>query len=215
MLGALCRQRTSGEGAYVEVPMFEAMVAFTAVEHFWGHHVQPPAGEAAYPRVFTASRRPFRTSDGYVCILPYTDRHWCDLAREGGLEDLQDDPRMASLATRTAVIGELYERVADAVALRPTAFWVELCERLEIPFAPVRSLAELEDDPHLRAVDFFTTIPHGPNAIRFPGSPVLFDGERPSIQPPPRLGEHSSEVLESLGVTGAILKKPLHERGAP
>jgi crotonobetainyl-CoA:carnitine CoA-transferase CaiB-like acyl-CoA transferase len=207
ILAALCRQRTTDQGAYVEVPMFESMVAFTAVEHFWGRHLDPPVGEGAYPRVFTPSRRPFRTTDGYVCILPYTDRHWRDLAREGGLEDLIDDPRVATLSSRTASIAELYDRVAATVSQQPTAFWLELCERLEIPFAPVRSLAELEEDPHLIATGFFSRIDSDGAGMRFPGSPVLFDGERPTIEAPPRLGEHTRPVLRDAGLTEASIDR--------
>ncbi len=63
-----------------EVPMFETMVGYVAVEHLYGRSFEPDKGPAAYPRVITNERRPFATAaDGYICVLPYTDRHWKDV----------------------------------------------------------------------------------------------------------------------------------------
>lgn len=212
IIAALYRQKATGEGSYVEVPMFESLVAFTAVEHLWGHHFEPPRGPASYARASTA-RRPFATSDGHICLLPYTDRHWRDLAQHDDLADLSDDPRLASIETRTAVIGALYGRLEDSVAKQTTAYWIQFCEAREIPFAPVRGLAELTEDPHLLATGFFTKLPAGDGELRFPGSPALFDGERPPINRPPRLGEHTRSALAAAGLSEAEIDA-LYKSGA-
>lgn len=199
ILAALTRRGATGEGGYVEVPMFETMVAFTAVEHFYGRHFSPPDGPAAYPRVMTPERRPFATRDGHICALPYTDRHWSALFEACGRADLAEDPRFKRIEARTVNAGALYGALGAILAERTTDEWLELLGRLEIPCAPVRALEELIDDPHLKATGFFaeTEAANGETLV-FPGVPVLFDGARPAVRRPPALGEHTQEVLGGL-----------------
>jgi crotonobetainyl-CoA:carnitine CoA-transferase CaiB-like acyl-CoA transferase len=204
ILAALQRRHLTGRGGFVEVPMFETMVANVAVEHLYGRSFVPDKGPAAYPRVMAKERRPFATADGHICVLPYTDRHWRDLFTVCGHPELAADPRFLSIAERTENIAALYQILTGFILTRSTAEWTEILERIEVPHTPVTSLEALIDDPHLAAVGFFATLPTeaGPD-MRFPGVPVLFDGERPPIKRPPRLGEHNEEILRALGLAAA------------
>ncbi|MEE8247775.1 MAG: CoA transferase, partial [Alphaproteobacteria bacterium] len=76
ILAALFYRERSGEGQELEVPMLETMVQFIMVEHLYGLTFEPPLGGAGYPRMLAPQRRPYRTRDGHICILPYTDRQW-------------------------------------------------------------------------------------------------------------------------------------------
>jgi crotonobetainyl-CoA:carnitine CoA-transferase CaiB-like acyl-CoA transferase len=76
ILAALFARERSGRGSFVEIPMFESMVGFNLVEHLYGQHFEPPLADAGYPRVLAPWRRPYRTRDGHVCMMPYTDTHW-------------------------------------------------------------------------------------------------------------------------------------------
>lgn len=202
ILAALSKRERTGVGGYVEVPMFESMVAFTAAEHFYGMHFKPPKGPASYPRVSTPERRPFATADGYICAVPYTDRHWRDLFQECGRPELAADPRYADMAARTRNVSALYADLQGILETKATAEWQTTLARLDIPCGPIRSLEELVEDPHLAATEFFAEIPEpGEARLLFPGIPVLFDGERPPIAKPPKLGEHTREVLEAAGFT--------------
>ena len=202
ILAALSQRDRTGKGSYVELPMFEAMVAYTAIEHLYGRQFEPAMGPACYPRVMTPERRPYATADGYICALPYTDRHWASLFEAADRPELARDPRFAGIAARTEHIGELYAILGEILLTRSTAEWLQTLERLEVPCAPVKSLEDLIDDPHLAAVDFFTVLESdaGP-ALRFPGVPALFDGARPPVNRPPRLGEHTREVLVEAGLS--------------
>ena len=73
---ALFHRERTGEGQKIHVPMYEAFVGFVMNEHMQGRMYDPPVGEAGYRRMLTPHRRPFPTSDGYVCVLPYNDKHW-------------------------------------------------------------------------------------------------------------------------------------------
>ncbi|MGE3301549.1 MAG: CaiB/BaiF CoA transferase family protein [Hyphomonadaceae bacterium] len=201
ILAALSKRDRTGAGGYVEVPMFESMIAYTAADHWYARHI---GGEAGYPRVLTPERRPYATADGYLCVTPYTDKHWANLFTECGRSDLAGDPRFTDIGARTRHIAALYGELAALLTQRTTAAWLTAFERLEIPAGPVNALGDLPNDPHLAATGFFTTIAEdGAQPMLFPGVPVLFDGERPPIAAPPRLGEHTHEVLAEAGFSDA------------
>ncbi|SPA54497.1 CaiB/BaiF CoA transferase family protein [Cupriavidus taiwanensis] len=191
----------SGHGTLVEVPMFESMVAFNLVEHFYGRHFDPPRGPSGYPRVLAPLRRPYRSADGHVCMMPYTDAHWRDFFHAAGRPELAADARFADIAARTEHIETLYELTGEIVQAHSTAHWVGLCERLQIPVARINTLDDLPQDPHLAATGFFETADDpAMGKLRFPGAPVRFDGQRAPLAVPPRLGEHTHAVLAEAGL---------------
>ncbi len=202
ILGALMARQRDGQGRQVEVPMFESMVAFNLVEHMYGQHFEPPLAASGYPRVTNPWRRPYQSADGFVCMMPYTDAHWERFFMACGREDLAHDPRFSSMAERTRHIGPLYEALGQLVSQHSTAHWLALCERIDIPAAPVCSLQDLPQDPHLIATGFFQHIddPHM-GSVQLTGVPVLYDGQRPPVHLPPRLGEHTLEALRAAGVS--------------
>ncbi|MEW6125169.1 MAG: CoA transferase [Pseudomonadota bacterium] len=202
IMAALLRRERTGQGGFVEIPMFESMVAFNLVEHFYGHHFDPPRGGLGYPRVLAEWRRPYRTLDGHICMMPYTNQHWRAFFAEVGQPELADDPRFADIAARTRNIEALYEVAGRHMAERTTAAWVEASARLQIPSAPMASLDEVVADEHLRATGFFATREDpAMGTLRFPGVPLKFDGARPDIALPPRLGEHTRAVLAEAGLS--------------
>lgn len=200
ILAALFARERTGKGSYVEVPMFESMAAFNLVEHLYGHHFAPPRGDTGYPRLFAPHRRPYRTTDGFLCAMPYTDAHWQRFFTEAGRPDAAADPRFATMAQRTAHIDALYGLAAEIIATRGTDDWLQACERLEIPAARVNRLEDLPHDPHLQATDFFRAIDDpAMGALRFPGPPVRIDRQALPVRMAPRLGEHTDELLREIG----------------
>jgi len=207
ILAALFKRERTGEGSYVEVPMLESMVSFNLVEHFYGLHFEPALAGAGYPRLLNPWRKPFRTLDGYLCAMPYTDQHWKRFFIEAGEPALAADPRFTTIADRTQHIEALYEIADRIIATRTTAQWLEACARLEIPASRMNRLEDLQDDEHLKATGFFLTIDDpAMGRLRFPGVPVQFDGQRLPVRMPPRLGQHTAEVLASIGVASAPAK---------
>jgi len=202
ILAALVRRDRTGAGGFVELPMFEAMVGFTLVEHLYGETFIPAKGQSGYPRTLSPWRRPYHTLDGLVSLMPYTDRQWRDFLLEAGETELAADPRIASIGGRTRHVGTLYEAAGRIIARRSTAEWLEICARLEIPAAPIIRIGDLFADPHLLATGFFTERDDpGMGRIRQPGVAARFDGQRPPVSIPRRLGEHTNEVLREAGLT--------------
>lgn len=196
MMALYHRERT-GEGQEVEVGMFETMASFMLVEHANGALFDPPLGPANYPRAVSPNRKPYRTQDGYISALVYNDKHWSAFIK--AVDPPWAGPHYATLAQRAGEIERIYGLLAEIFLQRTTAQWLELLRSLEIPAAPIRSPGELFEDPHLNALGFFETVdsPHGP--LRFPGVPTWFSRTPGHIAAPaPRLGEHTTEVLEAL-----------------
>ncbi len=201
ILAALCSRERTGEGCYVEVPMFETMVGFNLVENFYGHHFSPAVAAMGYPRLFASQRRPYATLDGFICMMPYTNAHWRRFFTEAGDTASAQDPRFAGIAERTRNIEALYALAAAAIARRSTDDWVETCGRLEIPAARVASLDTLESDPHLQAVDFFQSMDDpGMGRLNFPGPAARFDRTSLPVHMAPRLGEHTAELMREIGM---------------
>ncbi|WP_084495831.1 CaiB/BaiF CoA transferase family protein [Nocardia shimofusensis] len=197
---ALFHRERTGEGQEVEVAMFETMAAFMLVEHANGALFDPPLGPAGYPRAITPNRKPYRTADGHLAALVYNDKHWNTFVE--ALRPPWAGPEFATLAQRAARIDTVYAHLADTFLQRTTGEWLELLRALEIPAAPVRSLDELFDNPHLNATGFFQTVdsPNGP--VRFPGPPTWFSRTPGRVGgPAPRLGADTEEVLSGLRVS--------------
>lgn len=204
ILAALFQRERTGAGQRLEVPMFESMASYALVEHYYGRHLSDEPGEAGYPRVLTPWRRPCRTADGHVCLMPYTDTHWRDFFIAADRPDLAEDARFSDISARTRHIEALYELQAEIVAAHDTAYWLDLCERLEIPAAPVNRIQDLETDPHLQSVDFFVPLESASGSrYRFPRNPVRLQHSQVQATMPPRLGEHTLEVLRQAGLDEA------------
>lgn len=201
VVGALFRRERTGEGDFIEVPMAETMAAFNLVEHLSGHTFDPAVGDFSYLRLRTKHRRPRRSADGWVCILPYSDRNWMDFFALAGLQQYASDPRFATVNARIANVDALYGLLDAAVATKTTAEWMDLCDQHSIPAAPVVDLEHLEDDPHYDAVGLIEYHQHPTEgAYKNVKDPIRFRSGTPGLyQPTPGLGEHTAEVFASLG----------------
>ena len=196
---ALFHRERTGEGQEVEVSMFETMASFMLVEHANGALFDPPLGPAIYPRAVAPNRRPYRTRDGYIAALVYNDKQWA--AFIGAVRPAWADDRFATLAQRARQIDTVYELLGRTFLERTTQEWLELLQGLEIPAAPLRSPAELFDNPHLNAVGFFETVDTPNGKVRFPGVPTWFSRTPGRVAgAAPELGADTQEVLAELGL---------------
>jgi len=199
---ALFARERTGRGQFVEVPMFESMVSFVLAEHLFGHCFAPPKGELGYTRVTGSWRRPYRTKDGYLCMMAYTERHWRKFWAMVGRPETCDDPRFNSIATRSKNIVALYELAGACFLDKTTDEWLVLLRELEIPAARMASLDELMTDPQLKASGFFKRATHpSEGEIVFTDMPVRFGEETATnARLQPRLGEHGIEILREAGL---------------
>ncbi len=172
---ALYERERSGQGQAIEVPMFETLVSFLATEQLAGQTFIPPLGPAGYPRVMSAHRKPYRTRDGHIALLPYTSAQWLRFFDVSGHAELAHDRRYATPAARSANIDALYATLAEIVAQRTTAEWLDLLRDADIPHSEVPDFDSLADDPHLRATGMMFEYDHpSEGRLRGVGIPTRF-----------------------------------------
>jgi crotonobetainyl-CoA:carnitine CoA-transferase CaiB-like acyl-CoA transferase len=200
---ALFHRARSGQGQFVEVPMFECFTHFNMTENLYGATFIPPTGPIGYSRVFNPNRKPFKTQDGYLAILPYSDAQWDDFFELGGFPGLfTKDPRYASHAARTERVAEIYARIEEVAATKTTDEWVRLLTARNVPCMRVRRLDDVVNDPHLVATDFFERREHPSEGTYLsPRHPVMFARTPASVRfDAPQLGEHTEDVRAELGL---------------
>jgi crotonobetainyl-CoA:carnitine CoA-transferase CaiB-like acyl-CoA transferase len=194
---ALFERAGSGMGQEVKVPMFETMVSFNLVEHLWGGVFDPPMHGLGYSRIFVPERRPFETKDGFICVTATTDPQWRRLFASVGHPELADDERFATMASRTFHFAEAYQYLRTALLARTSAEWKAIFDTADLPNGPANSLDDLLADRHLNQSGFFKTYDHpSEGSLRTTSVPVVYSRSPGGFsRPPPRLGEHTEEVL--------------------
>lgn len=213
ILAALVARARGRKGAIrVEVPMFEALASFLLNEHLAGATFDEK-GRVGYSRVLSADRRPYRTRDGWIAVLPYTAEQWRRFLAEAGRTDVMERPWFAKAEGRQDHIDELYGVLAEALLQRDTASWIETLSRLDVPCSQINRLEDLLDDPHLADIGFFDVGARYPAEIkRMLPQPVVFEGIAPREDHPPRaLGADTRDVLAECGFSPAEIEQMLAE----
>ena len=209
ILAALFHRERSGVGQEIEVPMFETMVSFVMAEHIWGEVFEPKLGEAGYTRLMSHHRKPYKTKDGYIAVLPYMNNHWKTFCEKAEREDLIEDERFKDLSSRVKNIDDTYSETGKILATKTTQEWLDIFAGTKVPVIVVNSLEDLFHDPHLEAVDFWQRFDHPTEGqLKMPGFPSKFSKTPASIRRhAPKLGEHSKEILTEAGIDKETINK--------
>lgn len=198
---ALFSRERTGKGQAIEVPMFESTVSFLMAEHQWGQTFEPAIGTAGYARLLADNRKPYKTKDGFLSMLPYWDNHWKTFCGIIDRPDMITDPRFDRMKNRLANINEMHAQISAALLQRTTDDWVTALEQTNVPFMVVNTLDDLINDPHLVESGYWQIFDHPTEGkIRMGSSPYNFSETPASIRRlPPHLGEHSREILAEAG----------------
>lgn len=199
LAAVLHRERTGAVSGYVEVPMYECMAAFCLNEHLHGatFGIDDWLG---YQRALAKDRKPYRTADGFIGVLPYTVAHWQRVLHEVDRGDMASQPWFLDATERSRHFDRLYAVLSEVMPARTTAHWLETFKRLDIPHAPIRTIADLIADEHLNAVGLFTPNFDRPVPItRSVRLPIRFGGigTKPDL-PPPLLGADTETIRARL-----------------
>lgn len=200
MAGFLHRERT-GRGQFIEVPMLECMVNFTMAENLYGRTFVPPKGGTTYTRSINPQRKPYKTKDGYLGIMPYTDANWADFFTLGGMPDLMKDPKFNTYANRTENITELYNTIEEIALQKTSQEWMSVLGKANVPCMKVQSLDEVLEDPQLVETGFFEQREHPTEGTYVAvNNPVAFSDSPTHIyRDPPVIGQDNLEILAELG----------------
>lgn len=201
---ALYHRTQTGLGQHIEVPMFETMAQGVLNDHMGGRSFLPPNGPPGYPRTLTPERRPYKTLDGYICVIVYTDNHWRSFGKLIGRPNLMEtDDRFADLGARTTHATAAYALVREAMQTKTTAEWLEILDAADVPATPLHTLDSIFDDPHLNATGFFERTQHPTEGeLLTVRGPANWSRTPPQLRrPAPHKGEHTAEVLSEMGYT--------------
>ena len=214
ILAALFHRERTGEGQEVEVPMFESMVFFTMAEHIWGEIFEPALGPAGYTRLMSHHRKPYKTKDGYIAVLPYMNNHCKTFCEKGERPDLIEDDRFKDLSSRVKNIDDTYSETGKILATKTTKEWLEIFDETKVPVIVVNTLDDLFHDPHLKEVGFWKEYDHPTEGkLKMPGFPANFSKTPASIRKhAPKLGEHTVEILKEAGIDDETIEEMISSK---
>ncbi|MBV6306605.1 CoA transferase [Candidimonas humi] len=201
ILSALIRRMRSGEGALVEACLFDTSLGFLAYmsQSYWQRGTEPrrwgSAHESLCPyQAFDASDKPF-------LLGVANDALWQTFCRVAEAPDLAADTRYAANADRVSHRAEVLQAVQAILARRSRDEWLDLLRAAGIPCASIQTVGEMLAHPHTQECGMLQTCTaQDGQPLNMVAQPLRFDGQRNAVsRPPPRLGEHSREVLEGLG----------------
>jgi crotonobetainyl-CoA:carnitine CoA-transferase CaiB-like acyl-CoA transferase len=212
---ALYEREKTNSGQAVVVPMFEALTQFVLGDHLAGLTYEPSIGDAGYARLLTPHRKPYQTRDGYLCVLIYNDKHWQSFfSATPEAKSLANDARFATHTARADNIDTVYAEVSRLMQMRTTSEWQAILQRCDIPNMPINSPEDLIRDPQHVATGFFKELDHPTEGkIRTTGNPTKWSNH-PNLTSPipaPTLGQHTREVLSSLGYSDSTIDRMMAE----
>jgi len=200
MAALFARERDGGRGQRVDVPMLDAFAAFMLPETFSAETFLPK-NESEPPFNMAGVHRTWDTADGYVVMMVVEDHQFEGLCKVIEREDLIEDERFTNLVARIMHGEEMFTILTDELRKLTTATILERARKLGVPIAPVNAISDFLADPHVVASG--TVIEAGDDAtgrmqllrnpVRFRSSPAM------PRHRPPRLGEHTDEVLREAG----------------
>jgi len=219
VVSALLYRERTGQGQLVEVAMLEAavMALASAIGVFMdGDTKVPPRTGNRHPALAMAPYNVYPVRDGHVAIFTASERHWHSIARVLGREDLLDDPAYATTPGRAARAEEIDALVEAWTRPRTKDEVVRALIEAHVPCAPVRTAAEVVNDPHLAARGVWTEIEHPRRGrTRVPNSPIRLHGSAPRKieRMAPLLGQDTDRVLAELLGLDADELAALHAAG--
>jgi crotonobetainyl-CoA:carnitine CoA-transferase CaiB-like acyl-CoA transferase len=197
IVSALYRREKTGEGALIDMALFDTQLAMLAnqASNALISGEDPPRQGNTHPNI--VPYQTFEAADQRIIVAVGNDRQFARLAEMCGHPEWSRDDRFASNASRVANRDELVGLIAAEILTRPAAEWLEKLEKAGIPAGPINSITQALSDVQAKHRAMVRTLAGTPVV----GSPVRIDGERTDAElPPPRLGEHTCQVLEDLSL---------------
>jgi formyl-CoA transferase len=197
ILAALLRREKTGDGAHIDMALFDTQLAMLAnqASNALVSGNDPPRQGNTHPNI--VPYQPFEASDQPIIIAVGNDRQFARLAQMCGHPEWADDERFATNGARVANREAIVRLVSECIHQKPAAEWLDVLEAAGIPGGPINRISQALSDTQAQHRGIVRAMAGMPLV----GSPVRMDGERSDSElPPPSLGEHTDEVLASLTI---------------
>lgn len=202
-MAALRHKEQTGEGQFVCVPMLETFTGFLMAEHLYNQTYIPPTGKYGHVTTVTPHRKPYKTKDGWLSVLPASQAQSLKFLELGGLPNAYESERFLS-APKGSRVDVYYAMMDDAALAYTTDEWMLICAENSIPVMRANKVSEIVDDPQLSQTLFETRDLPGEGAYRAMKPGLRFGKTPVSIRrDPPQLGADTAEVLAEFGIEDA------------
>ena len=197
ILAALYRREKTDEGAHIDMALFDTQLTMLAnqASNALISGKDPPRQGNTHPNI--VPYQPFDAADQPIIIAIGNDRQFARLAEICGHPEWTSDERFASNGARVANRGDMVSLVGDTIRQKTAAEWLDQLEAAGIPAGPINRISQALGDVQAQHRQMVRTI----GGVKLVGSPVRLGGGRADSElAPPALGEHTQDVLESLGL---------------
>lgn len=209
ILAALYGREKHGRGVRIDVPMVDAVIAFLTNPVF--QYFQTGKTPDPYQRPSASQCFVLKCADGRLTSIHLStpNKFWEALLKVLERPELGQDPRFATRADRGRNYLELGDTLLPLFALRPRADWHARFEEFDVPYAPVNTFEDLDEDPQISHLGTFSQVEGADGEVqRSLSRPTFFDGDRNfPAAPAPRLGEHTDAILATLGYSPARVEE--------
>lgn len=208
VLAALRHRDTTGQGQHIDCCLLDTQISWLINEatNYFLSGSRPRRLGNAHPNICPYQLYP--TADGHVVLAVGNDAQFCRWAEIAQAPAIAADRRFATNAARLSNRMELEPLVAERMRSQSTAFWITTLEEVGVPCGPVNSIDQVFADHHVVARRMKITLPYANSAtgkVDLLGSPLKMSETPVSYRrAPPRLGEHTSEVLAQLAANGGV-----------
>lgn len=195
ILAALHRRSETGEGARIEVPLFESTLSWLANRAQEYLLTGEDTGRLGNAHPTIVPYQSFSASDMDLAVAIGNNAQFAKLCEAVGRPDLAQDERYATNPDRVANRDTLVAELQGEFSKRKAEEWISTIREAGIPCGPVNTLSDVFSDEHVLGSGILQEVDHpAVGMLKMLASPVLVDGERlPIRRPPPTLGQHTNE----------------------
>jgi crotonobetainyl-CoA:carnitine CoA-transferase CaiB-like acyl-CoA transferase len=215
ILAAVAHRERSGEGQYIDMALLDCQVAMMANQNMNYLVSGETPGRMGNAHMNIVPYQVFATADGHIIIAVGNDGQFARFCKVAGCPDIASDARFRTNSDRLANREALITLIEDIVIRRSSADWLGSLEAVSVPCGPINRLDQVFEDPQVRhrklqrdlAHPLAGTVPQVVSPMNFSATPLSFD------RPPPLLGEHTGDVLQSLLEVSPARFKALRDDG--
>ena len=214
IMSALVHRARTGEGQQVQSSLVDglvSMLSYMAANYLAAGKLPVRTGND-HPLV--APYGIFRCSDGEVAIAPSNDQVYFKFLSALGLDHLRDVPEFATNDLRMVNRKLIKAAIQEVIAQKPKSHWIDYLNKAGVPCGTAMNLSEVFADAQVKHQEMVLDVPHpGHGTVRMVGFPVKLSGTPCRVErPAPELGQHTDEILQSLGMKLEKIAE-LHNRG--